>query len=204
MLDSRKLQARTGITVGEDLIFTQYTTTFTPNKSGIWRFSFSVVGIGNLFITSTRGNSSDRLTLDLTTDAPQSDSSFFGMGTIERVGILNVVEGQQYAMEARISNTPLLDKGAPFSTRGGIKIDGNPSQVSNSILTTSIARETVFLDPRDHRVIVDIDVEARVGVSLGLPILPDDNLMQQAVNSAEEADGTASLWAVLFLDLTFV
>lgn len=114
VLDTRESQ--TGTEARADLTIAQYTTTFTPDESGLWNFGLSVAGIGNLFIDN-------QLIVDLTTDAPQGDS-FFGFGTIERTGTLEVVKGQQYAMEVRLSNKPFLDKGAPFTTRGGLRVGG--------------------------------------------------------------------------------
>ena len=54
---------------------------------------------------------------------PQQGDSFFGLGTIDKRTVLHGLKaGEKHQVEIRLSNKEFIARGAPFSTRGGIRL----------------------------------------------------------------------------------
>ena len=101
--------------VVDSTVFQQYSTTFIPDEDGDWEIGLNIAGRGNLFIDN-------ELIIELSIDPPQGES-FFGLGTIDVRKVLHGLKaGQKYNIEIRLSNKEFIARGAPFSTRGGIRL----------------------------------------------------------------------------------
>jgi beta-glucosidase len=88
---------------------------FTPDEDGDWEIGLNIAGRGNLFID-------DKLVIELSINPPQGDS-FFGLGTADVRKVLHGLKaGQKHSIEIRLSNKEFIARGAPFSTRGGIRL----------------------------------------------------------------------------------
>lgn len=75
----------------------------------------NIAGRGNLFIDN-------KLTIELSVNPKQGDS-FFGLGTVEiRTVMKGLKAGTKHKVEVRLSNKEFIARGAPFSTRGGIRL----------------------------------------------------------------------------------
>ncbi|KAH8096697.1 glycoside hydrolase family 3 protein [Cristinia sonorae] len=98
----------------DEVCWIRWTSVFTPDESGEWMFGLGIAGRGNLFVNNT-------LVVDLSTEAPQGDL-FFGLGTIEKRGKFSVETGKQYTLEVRLSNAEFMQRDAPFTTRGGMRV----------------------------------------------------------------------------------
>ena len=63
-----------------------------------------------------------KLVIELSINPPQGES-FFGLGTIDERKLLSGLKaGSQHSVEIRLSNKEFIARGAPFSTRGGIRL----------------------------------------------------------------------------------
>ncbi|EKM59268.1 glycoside hydrolase family 3 protein [Phanerochaete carnosa HHB-10118-sp] len=92
-----------------------FTTTFVPDEDGDWEIGMNIAGRGNLFID-------DKLIIELSIDPKQGDS-FFGLGTVDvRTVMKGLKAGTKHRVEVRLSNEAFIAKGAPFATRGGIRL----------------------------------------------------------------------------------
>ncbi|KIP12792.1 glycoside hydrolase family 3 protein [Phlebiopsis gigantea 11061_1 CR5-6] len=98
-----------------EVCWLKFSTTFTPDEDGDWDVSLNVAGRGNLFIDG-------KLIIDLSTN-PAPGESFFGLGTEDIRKVLKGLKaGTKHEIEIRLSNKDFIAKGAPFSTRGGIRL----------------------------------------------------------------------------------
>lgn len=95
----------------------KFTTTFTPDEDGDWKFDLSVSGRGNLFFDG-------RLVIDLSTN-PVPGDAFFGMGTETKHAVIKDLKaGKPYSVEVRISNKEFVLSGPPFTAWGGMRLGG--------------------------------------------------------------------------------
>lgn len=75
----------------------------------------NIAGRGNLFID-------DKLIIELSINPKQGDS-FFGLGTVDvRTVMKGLKAGTKHRVEVRLSNKEFIARGAPFATRGGIRL----------------------------------------------------------------------------------
>ncbi|VDC07331.1 unnamed protein product [Peniophora sp. CBMAI 1063] len=100
-----------------DTCWIRYSTEFVPDEDGDWEFDATISGKGTLFIDG-------KVAIDLM-NAPPGES-FFGLGTEDlRATIKGLKKGQAVRVEMRMSNASFqAGGGAPFSTRGGIRMGG--------------------------------------------------------------------------------
>lgn len=98
-----------------EICWLRFTTTFVPDEDGDWEIGMHVAGRGNLFID-------DKLVIELSVNPKQGDS-FFGLGTVDvRTVLKGIKAGKEYKVEVRLSNKEFIARGAPFTTRGGLRI----------------------------------------------------------------------------------
>lgn len=75
----------------------------------------NIAGRGNLFID-------DKLIIELSVNPKQGDS-FFGLGTVDVRTVLKGLKAEtKHKVEVRLSNKEFIARGAPFATRGGIRL----------------------------------------------------------------------------------
>ncbi|GJE99911.1 glycoside hydrolase family 3 protein [Phanerochaete sordida] len=99
----------------DEICWLRFTTTFTPDEDGDWEVGMNIAGRGNLFID-------EKLIIDLSVNPKQGDS-FFGLGTVDVRTVMKGLEaGTQHKVEVRLSNQEFIGRGAPFTTRGGLRI----------------------------------------------------------------------------------
>jgi len=98
-----------------EICWIRWSTTFIPDEDGEWQFGLSIAGRGNLYVDS-------ELKIDMSTNEPPQGDSFFGLGTTEARFTMTVKAGQSYMVEARISNKEFVGRGAPFVSRGGLRL----------------------------------------------------------------------------------
>ncbi|KAI0321982.1 glycoside hydrolase family 3 protein [Amylostereum chailletii] len=92
----------------------RYSTFYTPDEDGDYEFDITIAGRGSLFINKN-------LAVNLM-DPPDGDS-WFGLGTADLCATVKGLKaGQAIPIEMRMSNASFLSKGAPFTTRGGIRL----------------------------------------------------------------------------------
>lgn len=58
--------------------------------------------------------------IDLTN--PTQGDAFFGMGTAEVRHVVSLQKGREYNVDIRICNAEFIERGTPFSCRGGIRL----------------------------------------------------------------------------------
>ncbi|KAJ5247635.1 hypothetical protein N7468_002618 [Penicillium chermesinum] len=82
--------------------------TYTPEESGLYDFGVTVVGTGQLFVDG-------QLVVDNTKNQKQG-SAFFGSGTIEKRGSIELKAGQTYKILFQFGSAPTSD----LNTRGTV------------------------------------------------------------------------------------
>ena len=86
---------------------------FTPESSGTWEFGLSVFGTANLFID-------DQLVIDNTT-RQRKGNAFFGKGTVEEVGEIELEQGKTYKIRIEFgsANTTTMETIGMVNFGGG-------------------------------------------------------------------------------------
>ena len=102
-----------------NLFYAEIETYFTPTEDGIWDFGLQVHGTCTLTIDGV-------LIVDNATKQVPGDS-FFGSGTIEEIGSIEVKAGQKYKLEVSFASAPsstLTRSGVTAFRKGGIRLGG--------------------------------------------------------------------------------
>jgi beta-glucosidase len=99
--------------------YTEVTGLLTPDESGEYIFSLSVAGTAMLYIDG-------KLVVDNANDQRAGDS-FFGAGTDERTGTVDLEAGKTYTIlvqHGTLPTSPLRNPGATAIGAGGLRIGG--------------------------------------------------------------------------------
>lgn len=100
-----------------DLFYPTFTGTFTPIETTTYQFSISVAGTAKLYVDST-------LVVDNATHQTPGDS-FFGSGTREEIGTINLEANKTYKIHVDFGTLPTITFRSPGATTfgpGGIRI----------------------------------------------------------------------------------
>ncbi|KAI0057601.1 glycoside hydrolase family 3 protein [Artomyces pyxidatus] len=93
----------------------RWSTKFTPDESGDYEFGINMTGVGNLFVNG-------ELVVDLFHDPPPGEG-FFGLATADVHAVVKGLKaGEPVDVEVRMTNATFVVRGAPFETRGGVRL----------------------------------------------------------------------------------
>ena len=139
---------------------------FTPDESGIWDFGLSVYGTANVYLD-------DELIIDETTEKQKAGGAFFGKGTPERKGSVNLKQGQEYKLRvefgsAATSTSPQI--GVTTFGGGGFQLGG----AKRVDLATSIERACNLAKEADYAILctglnAEWECEGTDRIMYGLP-----------------------------------
>lgn len=94
-------------------MYPQFTSTLTPDEDGDWELGLVISGRGTMFLDG-------KPIIDLTN--PTQGDAFFGIGTAEVRHVVPLQKGKEYNVDIRICNAEFIERGTPFSCRGGIRL----------------------------------------------------------------------------------
>lgn len=89
---------------------------FIPEESGMYQFGVTVSGSANLYID-------DQLVVDNSKNQ-RPGSSFFGLGSLEETGTINLIAGKKYKITCYYSSETPLDRPGIIDFAGGLRIGG--------------------------------------------------------------------------------
>ena len=118
---------------------------YTPEEDGIYDFGLTVQGTGRLYID-------DHLLVE-NVHNQKPGTAFFGGGTTEEIGSINLAKGRPYKMAVKFGTGPTAessDRAAVFFGSGGLRIGGckridPPKAIENAVkLASEVDQVVVF------------------------------------------------------------
>ncbi|KZF23064.1 glycoside hydrolase family 3 protein [Xylona heveae TC161] len=101
------------------LYYVELESTFTPEEDGVYEFGLTVNGTGKLFIDG-------RIVVDNASQQRTGDS-FFGSGTVEEIGSIEMKAGKTYEVGMQFGTSPtqtVVKMGATAMAAGGFRLGG--------------------------------------------------------------------------------
>lgn len=101
----------------DNVYYVSLVGTFTPEETCDYEFSLSVAGIGKVYVDG-------KMVIDNETEQTPGDS-FFGSGTIDEIGRMNLEKGKAYSVRIDFGTLPLMKFRTPGTTgfgAGGLRV----------------------------------------------------------------------------------